>query len=103
MMTSRVKTIASFVAVGISVLLWALAFADVIDREMVPVFAVITISLGWLAWRVSENAFDWPNKGKASVYLFVWIFAVVIVVGMTAPGGDCFTDWDGRSNSVVCG
>lgn len=102
MMTSQVKTIAAFIAVGVSVLLWALAFANIIDRDAVPMFAIITLGLGLLAWRVSENAYDWPDKGKASIYLFAWIFAVVVIIGMMAPGSGCYTDWDGRSNPTIC-
>ncbi len=102
MTTEATKTIAAYIAVGVSVLLWALSFANVIDRDAVPMFAIITLGLGLLAWKVSENAHEWPERQKASVYLFAWIFFVVVALGVVMPNSDCYVDWDGRSNSTAC-
>lgn len=101
-MNSAVKVIAAYAAFGVAVLLWALSFGNVIDRDAVPFMAVISLALGWLAFHVSSGVEDWPNKGRATMYLFVWLFAVVTAIGIFVPGSGCYTDWDGRSNATIC-
>jgi uncharacterized membrane protein YfcA len=102
MLTVNPKLAIAYLACAACVCLWGLAFARVIDPDLVPFAAVMSLGSIWLAWHVAKGEDDTPDKRKLSMILIAWCFVVVLAVGLTAKGDGCFVDWDGRSNSTVC-
>lgn len=101
-MSSAAKLVLAYAFTGLCVLVWGLSFGNVIDRDLVPFAAVVTLVSGWASYRVSIDTHDWPQRGRATGVLFSWILVVVLAVGAMVPGNGCYTDWDGRSNPTVC-
>lgn len=69
--------------------------------------ALIAVPAGFLSGGVAFNA--WRSGEGALAAKSGAIFAACVLVFLLAPkpgqkqtAGDCYTDWDARSNSTVC-
>lgn len=74
---------------------------------LVALLVVLCFPVAFVAGGVAVNAWLEGDKSMASKSLL--IFAVCVAVIFVAPkrapefgSGNCYTEWDGRSNPTVC-
>lgn len=63
----------------------------------------IMVLLAWWYAAVSKDFIIWFPYPSAARWTLGIIACVMILAGLGMnSGGDCYTDWDGISNPVVC-
>jgi len=56
----------------------------------------------WEGFREGENVQLIGGLGTAAGFVFLMLYVYSLPSGRSPLGDDCYTDWDGRSNQVVC-